>query len=593
MKKIISLLALLIMPLFAQEASFVIKYYSTDENISIEKIAQWSSQFEIQDSEFQEEVQFEILLNSEDIETLKQNTNHKFNWIMIEFDENLSQGNYWVEYKAFEFTKSTLIPHQWVEKFSFLGRKFFSFYYNKNKNPRQYFFQLALNTSHVAPIISLYSLKELSQWVERYGLKLIISFFLFGVIFMTAFYNGALYLFNRKKSFLFYMLMQFFMLGVLFYNTDIINGYIMGDVENEEIAIFFYFLLVNCAIIFILYFIRSFLETKIYLPKQEKILRYITIFAFIDLLLFFVPFMLILRLYTFIGLYIVWVAWLRLRQGYKPALFFLFGWFSFSVGTLLSEYFEDSFAFDTLLLGSTFEALFLALAISYQISLIKKSKEEQQELLVHQSRLASMGEMLGNIAHQWRQPLSRLAYILMNIEVKDRKNLHEKKLNEANEQLEFMSQTIDDFRNFYKSDKQKEQFSLVHESQKVLDFISFEEVEIELKAVEEQTIINYKNEYKQVLLNIINNAKDVLIQRKIKSPKIIIEIKGTRVTISDNAGGIHLPNIEKIFEPYFTTKEQGMGIGLYMSKTIIEHNMGGKLEVSNGKKGAVFVLSMP
>ena len=103
-------------------------------------------------------------------------------------------------------------------------------------------------------------------------------------------------------------------------------------------------------------------------------------------------------------------------------------------------------------------------------------------------------------------------------------------------------------------------------------------------------ILNYKNEYKQVLLNLLTNAKDILLERKIALPKIIIKINSTTVRISDNAGGIRIKNIEKIFEPYFTTKEKGMGIGLYMSKIIIEKNMGGKMNVRNGEDGAVFQI---
>ena len=179
----------------------------------------------------------------------------------------------------------------------------------------------------------------------------------------------------------------------------------------------------------------------------------------------------------------------------------------------------------------------------------------------------------------------------MNIEDKDKEKYHEKKLDEASTQIEFMSQTIDDFRNFYEPNKKKELFSLAEESQSVIDFISFESIEIELRVLEDTTILNYKNEYKQVLLNLLTNAKDVLLQRRILLPKIIIEINTATVKVSDNGGGIRAENIEKIFEPYFTTKQKGMGIGLYMSKMIVERNMGGNVEVYNDELGAVFTLN--
>lgn len=101
-------------------------------------------------------------------------------------------------------------------------------------------------------------------------------------------------------------------------------------------------------------------------------------------------------------------------------------------------------------------------------------------------------------------------------------------------------------------------------------------------------LFNYKNEFKQVVLNLLVNAKDILATRKIYNPRIAITIEKNSISIEDNAGGIKLENIEKIFEPYFSTKEEGLGIGLYMSKLIIEKNMGGKLRVENSRYGALF-----
>ncbi|MDQ7047232.1 MAG: 7TM diverse intracellular signaling domain-containing protein [Sulfurovum sp.] len=299
---------------------------------------------------------------------------------------------------------------------------------------------------------------------------------------MAAIYNGAFYLYNREKSFLYYMLVQFFMLGILVYQTDLIHTYVMGSIENEEIAIFFYFIIVEVAVVFAVLFIRTFLETKKYLPSHDKVLNYILIIAFIDLLFFFIPIILILHLYSFLLLYFIWVAWVRLKQGHKPALFFLLGWFALMLGVFIANFFDEKYLYvEPILLGSTIEALFLAIAMAYKMREIKDEKEQQKELLIHQSKLASMGEMLGNIAHQWRQPLTRLGYILMNIEVKDKTQVHTKKLEEASLQIEFMSQTIDDFRNFYKLDKEKELFSLVTETKKVITLLNFDKIDVQIE----------------------------------------------------------------------------------------------------------------
>ena len=589
MKKLILLFILFSTLLLADGTPLIVKSLYTNEDINISEIDNYASKFKIRTQD-EADIEFEIILfDSEEDSTLKQNNIKKYTWFMLEFDDNLTSGNYWVEHTNFEFTKHSFTPQQLVDNFLLLGRKFFSFTYDSSRDGRRYFLKAISKKSHVVAQAKLYTPQSFSTWADSYGLKLLLYFFLFGLIFMTALYNGALYLYNREKSFLYYMLMQIFMVGVLIYQTDIIQIYVMGNVENEEIAIFFYFILVEVAIIFILYFIREFLETKRYLPFHDKILHYIIVFAWVDLVLFFIPIMLILQIYSFVLLYVVVVAWLRFRKGYRPALFFLFGWSALMVGVFISDFFPDnSLVIDSVVIGSTIEALFLAIAISYKMREIKNEKEEQKELLVHQSKLASMGEMLGNIAHQWRQPLTRMGYILMNIESKDRENRHKKKLEEASLQLEFMSQTIDDFRDFYRPKKEKESFGLVEETQKVIALLNLNEIEVELKAKEEITIVNYKNEYKQVILNLLVNAKDVLLQRAISSPKITIEVNQKYLSISDNAGGIELENIQKVFEPYFSTKRDGLGIGLYMSKTIIEKNMGGKIEVENSEQGALF-----
>ncbi len=591
MKKFILLLTLFSTLLLAGGTPLVLKSYATNEDIYITNIAKYASEFKTETQEERDD-EFElILIDSEEDYSLKQNTTYKFNWIMIKLDENLSSGNYWIEHTAFDFKEHSFKSHQNLEKFSFLERKYLSFHYDKTKDKQRYFLKAIPSTSHVSPLASLYTPQTFSVWIDRYSLKMLISFFLFGLIFMTAIYNGALYLYNREKSFLYYMLMQLFMIVVLIYQTDIIETYVMGDAEDEEIVIFFYFVILEIVILFILFFIRSFLETKKHLPFHDKILHYITLFAIFDLIVFFFPIMLVFKLYTFFLLFVIWVAWLRLKQGYKPALFFIFGWFALMLGVFVSDFFpEESFSFDPILIGSTIEAFFLAIAISYKMREIKNEKEEQKELLVHQSRLASMGEMLGSIAHQWRQPLSRLGYILMNIERRDKERQHTKKLEEASTQLEFMSQTIDDFRNFYAPNKQKEVFSLAKETQNILTLMDFKTIKVELKIKDETTITNYKNEYKQVILNLLSNAKDILLERKISSAKILIEIDGLVVKISDNAGGVKLKEIQKIFEPYFTTKEGGLGIGLYMSKIIVEKNMGGTIDVKNSGNGATFSL---
>jgi signal transduction histidine kinase len=231
----------------------------------------------------------------------------------------------------------------------------------------------------------------------------------------------------------------------------------------------------------------------------------------------------------------------------------------------------------------------------------------QEQILIQQSKLASMGEMIGNIAHQWRQPLAQISAIHMNMKVtydfdKFTKEYMEMKMKEANKLTSYMSQTISDFQNFFKPQGEKEIFSIekaCRDAYFILESsLKYHGIEVIFHITEDATINGYKNEYSQVILNILSNAKDVLLERKVQNPKIDIEIKNGNnyalVKIKDNAGGVDVAILDKIFEPYFTTRHQtqGTGIGLYMSKNIIERNMNGYINVTNTEDGALFTVKI-
>ena len=238
---------------------------------------------------------------------------------------------------------------------------------------------------------------------------------------------------------------------------------------------------------------------------------------------------------------------------------------------------------------------------------IEKNREKEQ-LLVQKSKFIALGEMISNIAHQWRQPLSELSSILMYIKFKQSikaldENTMNQKLQEADKVLDFMSHTIDDFRNFFMPKKEKEEFYLNKVVDIVINIVSSTlknyDIRLEINIDEKIVLKTYLNEYEQVLLNIINNAKDVLIEKRAENPYIKIraqeEVNHIILTIEDNGGGVLVEPKGKIFEPYFTTKENsnGTGIGLYMSKIIVDKNMKGKLRVKNTKDGAKFAIIIP
>lgn len=237
-----------------------------------------------------------------------------------------------------------------------------------------------------------------------------------------------------------------------------------------------------------------------------------------------------------------------------------------------------------------------------------EKNRQKDKIMFQQNKMAAMGEMLNNIAHQWRQPLMELSSLFIPIQAKLEINnqLSKTQLLDAIDRLngitKYMSNTIDDFRNFFVNDKEKVKFKLSDQINSSMGILSVglkkNGIMLDIIIKKNPTLYACKNEYTQVLINIINNAKDVLIHRQISKPKIIITLSESEefaiLSVEDNAGGIKISNIEDVFKPFFThEKKDGTGVGLFMSKLIIENNMNGKLEVSNTEKGASFQIKVP
>ena len=242
-----------------------------------------------------------------------------------------------------------------------------------------------------------------------------------------------------------------------------------------------------------------------------------------------------------------------------------------------------------------------------RVEIRKEELNEKNRLLLFQSRHAALGEMIGNIAHQWRQPLNTLGLTIQQIALyydlgQFSKEYLDKSVKNSMDLIQHMSQTIDDFRNYFKPDKEKTNFKVHAALENTLSLIegSFKNKQIhtEIVALGDPVIYGYRNEFSQALLNILINAGDALIEQKITLAKVTITLSNRGetaiITIADNAGGVPDEIIGKIFDPYFTTKgpQQGTGVGLFMAKTIIEKNMGGRLSVRNGIDGAEFKIEV-
>ncbi len=416
----------------------------------------------------------------------------------------------------------------------------------------------------------------------------IISAISLGMIFSVVVYNLAIYFYTKQRQYIFYALAQ---LAVLFFLVTLESLYIapfnmLYGIDSLRVhSLSRIFLL-----IFSMLFIREFLQTK-EIKTLDTIITWVLFLAYID-----IPIALITEQNIITNLIPVYIfMWLVVSESNRlvkkkntPFYLFYIGWnlvivMAILVYTGLTSFIDNDFPF--LHLAFSIESILLSLAITYKIKLLHDEKEEQQTLLLQQSRLASMGEMIASIAHQWRQPLTHLSYVFMNI----KKNSHnpqtvEKKLQEANEQLSYMSKTIDDFRNFYNPSKKKEEFDIKAACE---NSVNIANIPVEIDEQNSFTFYGNKNEFEQVILNILNNAKDaksdVCIQIIIDKPTI---------TIIDNAGGIDKKYLDKIFDPYFSTKKGSDGIGLYIAKTIVQKEMGGKLSVESKNENTRFMISL-
>ncbi|RXJ58120.1 sensor histidine kinase [Candidatus Marinarcus aquaticus] len=427
----------------------------------------------------------------------------------------------------------------------------------------------------------------------------------YGIIFCAFLYNFIFFLYNKEKAFLFYSLLQISLILILIINSMNIQIYKHG--YNVS---FLMDILSSITAILSILFNMEFLNTKKLTPTIHKFLIFVLCLPIIDLisLLIFNVCLLFRYIPSYIIILILLFSAIKvLSKGYKPAISYIVGWLSLFIFVFFTETsFTDNSQLYLLHIGIPLESLIFSFALGFKIQQIEIEKQQQETILINQSKLASMGEMIGNIAHQWRQPLTHLSYIIMNLKAAyetdnlDKKYL-QKKTDEANHQIHFMSHTIDDFRNFFKVTKQKERFNVVatiHETINLLNE-SFKSCDIKLHFKYKNNIYleSYKGELSQVIFNLLNNAKDEFLKNKTTLPKITITLskkeKNLLIKIADNAGGIDEHLLKKIFEPYFTTKEQGLGMGLYMSKIIIEKNMEGKLEVHNIKNGVEFLITLP
>jgi signal transduction histidine kinase len=273
------------------------------------------------------------------------------------------------------------------------------------------------------------------------------------------------------------------------------------------------------------------------------------------------------------------------------------------------EYKQDKLFIQTIVIVLLLIAILYTSFTYYENQINEEiSKNHQKDkMLLQQGKLAIMGEMISMIAHQWRQPLSAINMHAQSIAFKKKlgkltDDMLEEKVSDIKNISFDMSKTIDDFKNFFKPNKKKNLVNIKNSIEDSISLISAifknHNIDISIKSESDISISIYDREFSQVVINILNNAKDALIDNKEKDRKILIVIEKRKsslyVSIEDNAGGIPDAILDKVFDPYFSTKSKnGTGLGLYMSKIIIDEHLDGLLSVKNSDKGAVFTIRLP
>lgn len=460
-----------------------------------------------------------------------------------------------------------------------------------------------------------------SKEFNRYSYQESMFFGIFGGVVLTfVFYNLMIFLYIRNYSLLFYVL---YGLSTLVYIYSMNGVFYEWQIYNND---FFNILVIPIGlgiIFFLLLFNLSFFKTKSISSKLYLWIYSLAIMLFlviISCIVFFntlyfqtaVKVGIVLTLISLITLLLAGIYFAYKR--YVGAIFYILGQGSFFIFGIYhisaaSGYFETNIiVMHGTMVALTVDLIFLSMALGQQIAIIKKEKEQNEQIILLTSRFASMGQIVGNIAHQWKIPLARLGSLLMELEsrvwvnsdnLKEDINLLIPKMKET---LHFMDETITEFSEFYKSDNTKISFELKQQIEEIKNLLSAKSItlnaSIEIDSSCELDYFGFKNALSQVIMIIIDNALDIATIRKINHPKIKIYVqrleKKLLLNIEDNCGGIKQMPIDTIFElftSYETSKNSGMGLAI--AKKMIEHKLNGEIFVKNTAQGAVFSIFIP
>jgi two-component system, sensor histidine kinase LadS len=474
------------------------------------------------------------------------------------------------------------------------------------------YIQLQSHTSIVPTITEYGSLYDFYSFAVFDDILVIA---LLAILIALFLYNSFIYLFTKDRVYLYYILYQFFFILFQLHHTNY-SSVIMGSG-----ALFYPLaqLSATLTVIFMLVFFKEVLQVKGLFPRLNKFYT-VLITVFIPLLILsfiFEPTLLLIRNALLIPIALLTVTFtllLAIRKKVVYSGYLLLGWIAPILSTMYTAFHYpfglpvNTLTSNAMLIATVIEVIIFSIVLALRFQMLKHEIDGKDVLLQLKSKDAQMGEMIGMVAHQWKQPLSsisigastNLIQLEMGTSTPDKVKDY---LQSAIEYTAYLSDTIDDFRTFFKVDKT---FKLTNTSKPILKALNIQKgmliahnVSIEKDFHSTKDVAMFPNEITQVILNIIKNSDDNFIEQKILNPKISISTidteVDTQIQICDNGTGIPEAVMDEIFEQSFSTKDEslGTGLGLYMSRKIIQEHHQGRLYAKNTDEGVCFVIVIP
>lgn len=489
--------------------------------------------------------------------------------------------------------------------------KTFPIRFELKKSPKKLIYLLKLNSK--SPLYTSFAFGNIIEVDNDWKLLYFFMIFAGAISFAFTIYNLFLYIIIKDQAYLFYCVYIVGFLGLNIVGLGYVPIIPFLDVKYAHI---YFTIAVFLKLTGLTFFMIYFLKLKERHNRLKLFLYFFLMFHSIFALLYLIGiakplFVLSVQLFMIVSIFVGIKSYI---SGFKPALYYLIAtgvsntlFISFSLMTQGEGISYSIWSMNLSNFAMVWELIILSFALAYRIRILQEENTKNERLAIMKSRQKVIGELTGNIAHQWKQPLNTLGAILSKVEAKLKyDSISQEELLEScqlsTSVLKHLSCTIDTLQDFFvDSSNKKEKFDINEQLLTIIHFLhdTMKSQQINILFNPTKTLIVYgeRNLLSQVIMNILLNAKDILIERNQNQDKLITIATGVKkdkviITITDNAGGIKIKPIEKIFDPFISDKPRGSGIGLYLSKNIIE-KLDGTLNAINTDEGVEFMIILP